>query len=89
MGGSDSWKGDFRRIYGKAVRIHPASPRAFEYEATRWRVIRDGVREVLKCVPRNERRLYTVLAECGAFADFRHERAAGNEKPVDMPLLFP
>lgn len=81
------WQQDYRLIYGKSVRIHPGTPRVFEQESTRWLQIRDGLRSILKCVPRNERRLYVTLAEAMAFADYRYDGERGAS--VDEgPKLF-
>jgi len=86
MGADEAWKGDYRKLYGQLQRIHPKNPRAFEREVTRWRVIAEGLGEVMDCVPRSERRLYVVLAEAAAFAKFRHRTLLGGQ--AEEPLLF-
>lgn len=68
--------------------MHPGKPRRFEHESTRWRVIADGLGEVLACVPRNERRTFVILAECQAYAKHRLEVIERTADPVGLPLLF-
>ena len=86
MGSQDSWKSDFRRLYGSLQRIHPKNPRKYESEAVRWRMIREGLENVLASIPLSERRCYVILAECSAYAKYRLDGTAG--KPEVQATLF-
>lgn len=56
-------------------------------EQTRWLVMRDGLREVAACVPRNERRLYVTVAEMMAYCDYRYDLEKSRGDAAE-PRLF-
>jgi hypothetical protein len=67
------WQQDYRVLYGKQVRIHPGKVKVYVSEVTRWRILRDGMREAIGSIPRSERRVYATMAELAAFFDYRME----------------
>lgn len=86
MAAQDAWKSDFRRLYGVSQRIHPKNPRKYTSEATRWRMIVDGLEGVLASMPLSERRCYVIVAECSAYAKYRLESLKG--EPEVQKTLF-
>lgn len=62
-----------RVLFGKKRMVPEAEERGNMADATRWRILRDGVADVIKYLPKGERQLGTRLGEVWAWLDSRIE----------------
>lgn len=75
-----------RVIFGRLRRVPTPECAGDMLERTRWRVLRDGLADVIRLLPASERGLGARLGEAWAFCDSRLDEAC--DEDGKWPALF-